>query len=31
VSVEQAWQDAEKVRQQKKTVVWFIWFVWFFG
>jgi hypothetical protein len=25
------WQGAEKVRQHKKTVVWFVWFVWFFG
>jgi hypothetical protein len=24
-------QDAEKVRQPKKTVVWFVWSVWFFG
>jgi hypothetical protein len=27
-------QDAEKVRHQKKTVIWFVWFVWsvwFFG
>jgi len=27
-------QDAEKVRQPKKTIIWFIWFVlfvWFFG
>jgi hypothetical protein len=21
------WQDAEKVRQRQKTVIWFIWFV----
>jgi hypothetical protein len=26
-----ALQDAEKVRQRKKTVVWFVWSVWFFG
>jgi hypothetical protein len=24
-------QDAEKVRQSKKTVIWFVWSVWFFG
>jgi len=27
-----SYQDAEKVRQQKKTVIWFVWsnwFVWF--
>jgi hypothetical protein len=27
-------QDAEKVRQHAKTVIWFVWsvsFVWFFG
>jgi hypothetical protein len=27
-------QDAEKIRQPKKNVIWFvwsIWFVWFFG
>jgi len=24
-------QDAEKARQRKKTVVWFVWSVWFFG
>jgi len=24
-----AWQDAEKVRQQKKNVIWFVWFVLF--
>jgi len=24
-----AWQDTEKVRQQKKNVIWFVWFVLF--
>jgi hypothetical protein len=24
-----SWQDAEKVRQRKKIVVWFVWSIWF--
>jgi len=26
-SIENPWQDAEKARQWKKTVIWFVWFV----
>jgi len=24
-----SYQDAEKVRQRKKTVIWFVWLIWF--